>query len=179
MGFSAGCPAERCSSSHSWLRYRMRECRDDSHLSCLFSEVSVILELGNVWVFVHLIFCPNWPMNQLNKNPNIAHLQDSRYHCLCQDSIVCGIHATFDNYFMSHDLAWKLFPFPIRPYTWYAGKIMLKPELLTIMIATRFLDLIARSQPIPTDYRHNRWPIIVLHLPEFWSRLWFRSRVID
>ena len=38
----------------------------------LLSEVSGILELGNVWVFVQLIFGPHWPMNQLNKNPNIA-----------------------------------------------------------------------------------------------------------
>ena len=38
----------------------------------LTSEVSGILELGNVWVFVQLIFGPHWPMNQLNKNPNIA-----------------------------------------------------------------------------------------------------------
>ena len=29
-------------------------------------------KLGNVWVFVQLIFGPGWPMNQLNKNPNIA-----------------------------------------------------------------------------------------------------------
>ena len=30
------------------------------------------LKLGNVWVFVQLIFCPRWPINQLNNNPNIA-----------------------------------------------------------------------------------------------------------
>ena len=36
------------------------------------SEVSGILELANVWVFVQLIFGPHWPMNQLNKKPNIA-----------------------------------------------------------------------------------------------------------
>ena len=31
-----------------------------------------ILELGNVWIFVQLIFGPHWPMNQLNKNPDIV-----------------------------------------------------------------------------------------------------------
>ena len=36
------------------------------------AEVSGILEVGNVWVFVLLIFGPHWPMNQLNKIPNIA-----------------------------------------------------------------------------------------------------------
>ena len=30
------------------------------------------LKLGNAWVFVQLIFGPRWPMNQLNKNPDIA-----------------------------------------------------------------------------------------------------------
>ena len=35
-------------------------------------ELTGSLKLGNVWVFVWLIFCPRWPMNQLNKNPNIA-----------------------------------------------------------------------------------------------------------
>ena len=45
-----------------------------------YAEVSAILELGNVWVFEQLIFGPHWPMNQLNKNPNIAYLQDSWYH---------------------------------------------------------------------------------------------------
>ena len=30
------------------------------------------LKLGNVYVFVQLIFVPRWPMNQLNKNPNSA-----------------------------------------------------------------------------------------------------------
>ena len=29
----------------------------------LSAEVSGILESGNVWVFVQLIFGPNWPMN--------------------------------------------------------------------------------------------------------------------
>ena len=37
-------------------------------------HVSGILELGNVWFFVQFIFGPNWPLNQLNKNPNIALL---------------------------------------------------------------------------------------------------------
>ena len=35
------------------------------------------LKLGNVLVFVQLIFGPFWPMNQLNKNPNIALLETS------------------------------------------------------------------------------------------------------
>ena len=30
---------------------------------------------GNVLVFVQLIFGPHWPMNQLNKNQNIAYLE--------------------------------------------------------------------------------------------------------
>ena len=34
--------------------------------------------LGNVWVFVQLIFGPPLPMNQLNKNPNIAYFETSR-----------------------------------------------------------------------------------------------------
>ena len=36
------------------------------------SELIESLKLGNVWVFVQLNFGPRWPMNQLNKNPNIA-----------------------------------------------------------------------------------------------------------
>ena len=36
------------------------------------SELIESLKLGNVWVFVRHIFGPCWPMNQLNKNPNIA-----------------------------------------------------------------------------------------------------------
>ena len=35
-------------------------------------ELMGSLELGNVWVFVQLIFGPHWPMNQLNKNPNMV-----------------------------------------------------------------------------------------------------------
>ena len=38
----------------------------------LLTEVSGMLELSNVWVFVQLLFGPHWPMNQLNKNQNIA-----------------------------------------------------------------------------------------------------------
>ena len=34
--------------------------------------------------FVQLIFGPHWPMNQLNKNPNIALLQDSWHLWTCQ-----------------------------------------------------------------------------------------------
>ena len=56
-------------SSSSRPRRAMRYCRVfNSHIS----EVSGILELGNVWIFVQLTFSPHWPMNQLNKNPNIA-----------------------------------------------------------------------------------------------------------
>ena len=40
----------------------------DNSESHLYSpEVSGILELNNVWVFVQLIFGPHWPMNQLRK----------------------------------------------------------------------------------------------------------------
>ena len=38
----------------------------------LVTELIGSLMLGNVCIFVQLIFCPRWPMNQLNKNPNIA-----------------------------------------------------------------------------------------------------------
>ena len=37
-----------------------------------YLEVVRSLKLGNVWAFVQLIFGPPCPMNQLNKNPNIA-----------------------------------------------------------------------------------------------------------
>ena len=40
-------------------------------------ELIVSPKLSNVWVFVQLIFGPFWPMNQLNKNPNIALLETS------------------------------------------------------------------------------------------------------
>ena len=43
-------------------------CTEDQLLSASQPEVSGILELGNVWVFVPLIFGPHWPVNQLNKN---------------------------------------------------------------------------------------------------------------
>ena len=36
------------------------------------SELIGCLELGNVWGLVQLISIPSWPINQLNKNPNIA-----------------------------------------------------------------------------------------------------------
>ena len=45
----------------------------------IWAEVSGILEFGNVWGFVQLIFGPFWPINQLNTSPNIAKLQDSWY----------------------------------------------------------------------------------------------------
>ena len=38
----------------------------------LLPELIGSLKLGNVWVFVQLIFGPRWPMNQLNKNLSIA-----------------------------------------------------------------------------------------------------------
>ena len=37
----------------------------------LLSEISGILELVNVWVFVQLIFGAHLPMNQLNKNQTL------------------------------------------------------------------------------------------------------------
>ena len=46
-------------------------------MTTLYPEVSGILELGNVLVFVLLIFCPHWPMDQLNKNPKIVYLETS------------------------------------------------------------------------------------------------------
>ena len=50
-------------------------------LSCFrarisWSELIGSLNLGNVWVFVQLIFGPNWPTNQQNKTPK---------HCLTWD----------------------------------------------------------------------------------------------
>ena len=36
------------------------------------TELIESIKLGNIWVFVRLIFGPCWPMNQLNKNPNIT-----------------------------------------------------------------------------------------------------------
>ena len=50
------------------------------------------LKLGNVWVFVQVIFGPPWPMNQLKKNPNI---EASYQLCSCspslfQDGVRCG-----------------------------------------------------------------------------------------
>ena len=46
------------------------ECLDG--ISLRYSEIMESLKLGSVWVFVQLILGPRWPMNQLNKNPNIA-----------------------------------------------------------------------------------------------------------
>ena len=48
-----------------------RRCEFVCFYECI-PEVSEKLELCNVGVFVQLIFYPHWPMNQLNKNPNIA-----------------------------------------------------------------------------------------------------------
>ena len=42
---------------------------DDGRFS---PELVGSLKLGNVLVFVQLIFGPHWPMNQLNKKSNIA-----------------------------------------------------------------------------------------------------------
>ena len=44
------------------------------------------LKLGNVWVFVQLIFGTCWSTNQLNKNPNIAELETS-YHLASPHSV--------------------------------------------------------------------------------------------
>ena len=41
-------------------------------ISKSLTELIGSLKLGNVWVFVQLVFCPRWPMNQVNKNPNIS-----------------------------------------------------------------------------------------------------------
>ena len=40
-----------------------------------FAELIGSLKLGNVWVFKQLIFSRGWPMNQLNRNLNIAELE--------------------------------------------------------------------------------------------------------
>ena len=47
-------------------------------ISC--TELIGSLKLGNVWVFVHLVFGPRWPINQLNKNPNNLRLPISSGH---------------------------------------------------------------------------------------------------
>ena len=47
------------------------------------TEVSGILELGNVWAFDQLIFRTMRTKNQLNKNQNIAQLQDSSAQETC------------------------------------------------------------------------------------------------
>ena len=47
---------------------RVEEARDVSNFKTPCGpEVSRIIELGNVWFFVQLIFGPHWPMNQLKK----------------------------------------------------------------------------------------------------------------
>ena len=46
--------------------------RQDFLIRASSTEASGILELGNVWGFVQLIFGPCWPMNKLNKNQNIT-----------------------------------------------------------------------------------------------------------
>ena len=57
-----------------------------TQVSC--PELIGSLKLGNVWVFVHLIFGHRWPMNQLNKNRNIAYLETS-----CQLWVTWLIHS--------------------------------------------------------------------------------------
>ena len=48
-------------------------CASQSHVRISdIPELLGSLKLGNVRVFVQLIFGPCWPMNQINKNPNIA-----------------------------------------------------------------------------------------------------------
>ena len=44
----------------------------ESEFVCTIPELIGSLKLDNVAVFVQQIFGPHWPMNQLNKNPNIV-----------------------------------------------------------------------------------------------------------
>ena len=46
-----------------------------------FAEMIGSLNLGMVGVFVQLTFGLCWPINQLNKNPNIAKLETSYHLC--------------------------------------------------------------------------------------------------
>ena len=73
---------QHCSTFFSLHIRNSHSCRaGDLHSCCssLYTSQTVCssdpmrsLKLGNVWVFVQLIFCPQWPMNQLKKNTNIA-----------------------------------------------------------------------------------------------------------
>ena len=45
---------------------------EDNEVAAISAELIGSLKLGTVWVFVRLIFGPRWPMNQMNKNPNIS-----------------------------------------------------------------------------------------------------------
>ena len=63
---------------HHVARRLVVTMKNHSLLSSLsFTKLIGSLELGNVWVLVQLIFGPSWPMNQLNKNPNIDSLETS------------------------------------------------------------------------------------------------------
>ena len=49
--------------------------RPGRHKLCKIKKCTELigsLKLGNVWVFVQLIFGHDWPRNQLDKNPIIA-----------------------------------------------------------------------------------------------------------
>ena len=48
-------------------------------------------ELGNVWVFVQLIFGPHWPLNQLNKNPN-SRIPDTVPLVMTSLAVLCMRH---------------------------------------------------------------------------------------
>ena len=54
--------------------------------------------LGNVWVFVQLIFGPSWPKKQLNQNSNMRFPISSAYDLLRQtksvdtDLLETGVH---------------------------------------------------------------------------------------
>ena len=71
-------------------RYWSRTC---SWILCRYvfrTELIVSLKLSNVWVFVPLKFGMWWPMNQLNKNPNIAYLETSYQLWVCKDGEFYG-----------------------------------------------------------------------------------------
>ena len=64
--------ALRCVST-SRLSMRRLSIRSPTPTQSAFGPQLIgSLKLGNVWDFVQLIFFSSWPMNQLNKNINIA-----------------------------------------------------------------------------------------------------------
>ena len=63
-------------------------------------EVSGILELGNVWVFVQLIHRPMMTKNQLLKNPYIAQLETSYQLWLCSIDKIRGLPYTTSAIFL-------------------------------------------------------------------------------